>query len=642
MRTYDCPSCGAPVNFVSGTTAFAVCQHCRSMVVRNDLKLEAIGEMAELPPDLSPLQIGTRGRWQDLGFTLLGRVRLAWEQGSWTEWYSEFDDGRRGWVAETQGFFELSLLHSGEGAPTSMPTAKAGSRLSYAGKSWRVVDRKEVALVSAEGELPFVARPGETHVALDLAGPAGEFGSIERHEDGVSLYVGGSAFFSELHLANLKAVPGWSEKTAEPIRRRTTALSCRHCGAPVALRAEGLTMSVVCGSCGTILDTSLPEVQIVQRANAALQALKPVLPLGLRGTFGGIVYEVIGTVEREDEYSSWLEYLLFNPWHGFLWLVTYRGHWSLVSRLLAPPFAGSTSVRLGGERYALFAEGQTKVRRVIGEFYWQVTRGEVSVVSDFIAPPRIVSKETYPGLDEETWSGGEYRTPAEISAAFNLPAPLPPAQGSYLNEPNPYVARWPAVRNRALLALVALAVIQLFYVTRSAKQSVFEANYTYQAGVGDANDVTTPPFTLAADHRPLEIEVYSNISNSWMDFDFELVNTATSATQPASAGVSYYSGQDSDGYWSEGSRSRSIDLAAIPAGPYLLRIEPSADAGIVRQGYTVNVRSGGVFWSNFFLCLAAICLYPAWILWRRHAFERDRWSDSDYSPYSSAETSSDD
>lgn len=636
MRTYECPSCGAAVNFVSGVAVFSVCEHCRSMVVRTDVKLEAIGAMAELPPDLSPLQIGSHGRWRDLRFTLLGRVRLAWEQGSWTEWYAEFEDGRRGWVAETQGFFELSFLDASPLAPKIMPEFPAGTPISVSGQTWTIIDRKEVTAVAAEGELPFVAQPGATHLAVDLSGPRGEFGSIERFGEAVEFYVGAPAVFSELNWENLRPVPGWSGGPVEPVRRRTHTLACPHCAAPVTLRAEGLTMSVVCGSCGTILDTSHPQVQVVQRAEATVRSLQPALSLGLRGNFGGAPYEVIGLVEREDDYSSWFEYLLFNPWHGFLWLVTYRGHWTLVHRLLEPPFESGNHVTLDGERFALFAQGTSKVKTVIGEFYWRVSRGEESDVSDYVCPPRVASKETYPDLQEETWSAGHYVSPREIETAFALPAPLPGPSGPYLNAPNPYAPRTAAVLTRAILAAAALLVLQLFWLVAGAKKTVFDADYTYAANAGEANDLSTPAFHLEKGHRPLSVEVSAGVTNSWLDLDVELVNTATGATQTGSVEVAYYSGRDSDGDWSEGRRRRSVEFPAVPAGDYLLRLSPSADPALSRQPYHVQVTSGGVFWSNFFLCLGLVALYPAWIIWRRVAFERERWSESDFSPYSSS------
>jgi len=66
-QNYDCPNCGGVVTFQSSIAVFAVCPYCRSMVVRHDVNAEAIGQMAQLPPDLSPLQIGAHGEMDGQG-----------------------------------------------------------------------------------------------------------------------------------------------------------------------------------------------------------------------------------------------------------------------------------------------------------------------------------------------------------------------------------------------------------------------------------------------------------------------------------------------------------------------------------------------------------------------------------------------
>lgn len=99
MRAYDCPQCGAAVKFQSSVTVFATCGFCRSMVVRRDVDVELMGQQATLPPDLSPLQVGTRGEFNGLGFTLVGRVRVGYHEGSWNEWCADFGGVRAAMVA---------------------------------------------------------------------------------------------------------------------------------------------------------------------------------------------------------------------------------------------------------------------------------------------------------------------------------------------------------------------------------------------------------------------------------------------------------------------------------------------------------------------------------------------------------------
>jgi len=89
-----CPACGAELQFKSRISVFEVCSYCSSMVIRHDMNLETLGKMAELPPDMTPLQIGTRGRYDSQGFELLGRLKIGWQDGTWNEWYALFDDVR--------------------------------------------------------------------------------------------------------------------------------------------------------------------------------------------------------------------------------------------------------------------------------------------------------------------------------------------------------------------------------------------------------------------------------------------------------------------------------------------------------------------------------------------------------------------
>ena len=45
------------------------------------------------------------------------------------------------------------------------------------------------------------------------------------------------------------------------------------------------------------------------------------------------------------------------------------------------------------------------------------------------------------------------------------------------------------------------------------------------------------------------------------------------------------------------------------------------------------MQRGGLFWSNFWLGLAAIGLWPLWVLMRSWSFEKERWMESEFNPY---------
>ena len=105
QRAYraPCPGCGAPVEFKSAQSTFAVCPYCQSTVVRQGDTLARIGKMAELFDDFSPLQLFAAGRVDGQPFTLVGRLQYAYPGGRWTEWIAALDGERTGVLSEDNG-----------------------------------------------------------------------------------------------------------------------------------------------------------------------------------------------------------------------------------------------------------------------------------------------------------------------------------------------------------------------------------------------------------------------------------------------------------------------------------------------------------------------------------------------------------
>ena len=639
-RAYDCPNCGAAVPFPSAIVVFAVCGFCRSNVVRRDADavLEHLGQQAQLPPDLSPIRIGTCGVYTCHRFTVTGRIRVGYEQGSWNEWLIDFGENRWGWIAEAQGFYAASFEIA---APPDLPEASTltlGATLRIGEVDYSVRDIKSTQILGSEGALPMVAVPGRTAVSIDLGAPNRQFANVEFSADGVRVFIGHSLTFAELEFTDLRPLPGWTTDRLEKEAAGSDALNCPTCGAALELQAAGQTMRALCGHCGSLLDTSHPQLKCIEQAIAAQPTL--IIPIGQRGRFDGVDYACIGFVRRKDaEGYSWQEYLLFNPFAGFRWLVAYDGHWSWITLLQEEPRIVDSLPVHDGQGYRLFTSGSATVTEVWGEFYWAVRLGERTLLSDYIAPPNILSSEQYPELTEVTWSQGHYLEPEMVFSAFGLTGPPRERSGTYLNQPNPHAEKGRTLRWLLPVFGILWLLISLISAGTKANESAFREEFTFDLS-GTNKTRVSAPFRIAGSHpQSLQFDFITPVNQSWVELDVDLVNTQTKAVRELSLGAEYWSGNDEGEYWSEGSQQATELIPAVEPGEYQLVMDIDGSPELGQAEFSIEITRDVMIWSNVLLGLVLLFAYPLFRWIREHAFERERWSLSDLSPYTPITTS---
>ena len=639
-RAYDCPNCGAAVPFPSAIVVFAVCGFCRSNVVRRDADavLEHLGQQAQLPPDLSPIRIGTCGVYTCHRFNVTGRIRVGYEQGSWNEWLIDFGEDRWGWIAEAQGFYAASFEIA---APPDLPEASAltlGAILRIGEVDYSVRDIKSTQILGSEGALPMVAVPGRTAVSIDLGAPNRQFANVEFSADGVRVFIGHSLTFAELEFTDLRPLPGWTTDRLEKEAAGSDALNCPACGAALELQAAGQTMRALCGHCGSLLDTSHPQLKCIEQAISAQPTL--IIPIGQRGRFDGVDYACIGFVRRKDaEGYSWQEYLLFNPFAGFRWLVTYDGHWSWITLLQEEPRIVDSLPVHDGQGYRLFTSGSATVTEVWGEFYWAVRLGERTLFSDYIAPPNILSSEQYPELTEVTWSQGHYLEPEVVFSAFSLTGPPRERSGTYLNQPNPHAEKGRTLRWLLPVFGILWLLISLISAGTKANESAFREVFTFDLS-GTNKTRVSAPFRIAGSHpQSLQFDFIAPVNQSWVELDVDLVNTQTKAVRELSLGAEYWSGVDEGESWSEGDRQATELIPAVEPGEYQLVMDIDGSPELGQAEFSIEITRDVMIWSNVLLGLVLLFAYPLFRWIREHAFERERWSLSDLSPYTPITTS---
>ena len=216
MLDTNCPNCGAALRFRSADLAVKVCDYCRSTIVRKGEVLENVGIAAEVPEDVSPLQLGVRGRDGNQTFEVIGRVRWRWTDGAWNEWCVLYADGSHGWLGEASG--RLMLVRE---APTSVFAGEAVARLAngrsvgpgmtatIAELEYVVSDVQAVDCIGSEGELPFPTPIGTKAVSVDLQRTDGRTASLQTDGGQVSAYAGRYVTLADIAASGLREFEGW-------------------------------------------------------------------------------------------------------------------------------------------------------------------------------------------------------------------------------------------------------------------------------------------------------------------------------------------------------------------------------------------------------------------------------------------------
>lgn len=660
----SCPACGASIAFKRGSSIVVVCEFCHSVVARGDRKLEDLGKVADLVETGSPLDLGLRGAYQGVPFELTGRAQLGHEAGGiWDEWYGAFQDGRWGWLAEAQGRFyltfqqslpEQSLIPPFEMIQPGQPVAALPTSVPLT-----VAETGVATQLGAKGEIPYKLVPGEEYEYADLSGPHGVFATLDYSETPPLVFVGREVTLAELGLA------GAATPEREARRVAGTQLNCTQCGGPLNLHAPDQSLRVTCPNCGALLDVSHGRLEFMQ----ALQPPKtpPIIPIGSIGEFEGVKQMVIGFVVRSVEFEGvryyWEEFLLYNSQIGFRWLVRSDDNWSYVQAV--PPgdvfhktgsFGGKgDAVQFQGESYKIYQDAIARVEYVIGEFYWKVAVGEQTRAVDYVHPPRMLSMEAslvQLGVEEAAeptskkkktkkvrsaptgeinWSLGTYVKREDVEKAFGITG-LPRTSKIAPNQLFPHKK----VYKYWGLMLAATFLLGLVIIATGSRTKVFDQTFALQpvASSEGTQVIFSEPFQLKG-RQNIRVAARSNVDNSWLYVEGDVIDDATGEVQSFSMPVEYYHGVDDGESWSEGSQSPSLHLSAMPAGQYMLRIEAQWEKWQQPAALSVRIDQGVPRVVHLFLAMLFVSLFPLMVAVYHFSFEKRRWSDSDYSPFGS-------
>jgi len=204
-----CPNCGAKVVFRSSSSVQTVCEYCKSILIRTDVDLQKVGQVADLPPDSSPIQVGTEGTYNHKGFVAIGRIVYEYESGSWNEWHLMLNDGTGGWLSDAQDEYAVSFAAPGRKLPEAVQ-CKVGQSFVWDNQRYEITTLTTAHYRGVQGELPFQYWDKQDVTFADLRSQTGKFATIDYSDEPPALYLGEMVEFESLGLKNLRAFEGWS------------------------------------------------------------------------------------------------------------------------------------------------------------------------------------------------------------------------------------------------------------------------------------------------------------------------------------------------------------------------------------------------------------------------------------------------
>jgi len=422
----------------------------------------------------------------------------------------------------------------------------------------------------------------------------------------------------------------------------TKALECPSCGGPFELHAAGYSTLHVCQFCGSEIDlTDDVGIRLITEHVEAAKTL--LIPLGTKGVINGVEWVCVGNIEKTDGWDKWEEFLLFNPYHGYRWLIHQESGWSVGTPILSNPAdpRRDTFEYEGARMKRIYDPAESRVERAIGEFYWQVKKGDAVQSTSYVGGGIVLSCEM-PG-DEFNWTQEEFVPSKAVAKAFGIDnTGQYPQTGDYPqpHHPNPHAD---GTITLTLIAGVAFLAAMLFAISMSYGGEQRVATFTANP-LNAARSFDVGTFTMTGRARPVTITARGEPgNNNWMYLEYTLTNTASDEEIVASQSIQYYSGRD----WTEDDRSRTSKIASVPPGTYQLTAEvllpedevpgaaqrqarplPSVAIGSGRP-VTVEVTSNGVFYSNLFVLFFALFGPVIWIGIRAASFESARQSGYD-------------
>lgn len=402
---------------------------------------------------------------------------------------------------------------------------------------------------------------------------------------------------------------------------------CKSCNTQTTVQNNVEFVCFACPNCGSLYNLKSSNLPLLKKYT--YKPLDVVLPIGLKGTIDNIEYEIINAlVKFLGAFTYTKEYTLVSKDNQYLYLSECNGHWIQLKQVddIEVKKSGTLRIKYKDIAYNKFDYYSPSLVRAYGFFDFELPKFDNFVV-EYINPPFILSTERI-NTDTVTYLG-HHISKGKIKKAFKNQA-LPSKTGYGVVQPFLF-----NLRDTALLfcaTIIIVLVTHLYLNQERTNEDVLNTSLNFSEFKD--RDFVSPSFTLEGSSAPLKIDLESPVSNSWAWVGISVVNETTNDEIFAEQDIEYYTGYEGGERWSEGSSNSDFYICGLGPGKYHLAIKASKqETDPFNENVHVTAKWGNAMNWNFGVIIFLLIGVFAALYFARYYFEKTRWSDSSYTPF---------
>lgn len=404
-------------------------------------------------------------------------------------------------------------------------------------------------------------------------------------------------------------------------------ITCKSCNTQTTIQNNVECVSFACPNCGSLYNLKSSNVPLLKKYT--YKPLDVVLPIGLKGNFDDKEYEIINVlVKFLGAFTYSKEYTLVSKDNVYLYLSECNGHWIQLKQVDDIELKKSGALRINYKEisYNKYDYYSPSLVRAYGFFDFELSKFDNFVV-EYINPPFILSTER---INEDTVTYlGHHVSKGKIKQAFKNQT-LPSKTGNGIVQPFLF-----NLQNTAIIFCATIIIVLATHLYLNQERTNLDVlNTTLNFTEFKDKDYVSPSFTLEGSSAPLKIDLESAVSNSWAWVGLSVINESTNEEIFAEQDIEYYSGYEGGESWTEGSSNSDFYICGLGPGKYHLAIKASKqETDPFNENVHVVAKWGNAMNWNFGVIIFSLIGIFVALYFARYYFEKTRWTDSSYSPY---------